>query len=211
MTGFLEDYGLLILFLVIALQASGVPGPPGKTALVVAALLAARGRFELWQVLVVASIAGIVGGYSGYVAGRTGGRRLLEWQWITRRFERPFELAREFFDRHGEKAVFLARFFPGLKVVAAVAAGSFGMRWWPFAIWHALGSIAFALVFGLTAYFAGEAAIELIERFGALAAVALAVLALLGYLGFRYFRRGRRIRSRPRRSFAQPSSPSRGR
>jgi membrane-associated protein len=193
MTGFLEDYGLLILFLIIALQASGVPGPPGKTSLVIAAILAARGRFEIWQVLAVAAVAGIIGGYSGYLSGRLGGRRLLERRLLARRFERPFATAREFFNRHGEKAVFLARFFPGLKVVAALAAGSFGMRWWPFAVWHALGSIAFALVFGLTAYWAGEGAIELVERVGAAALVALVILAALGWLGYRLLLRRRRL------------------
>jgi membrane-associated protein len=195
MTGFLEDYGLLILFLIIAVQASGVPGPPGKTALVIAAILAARGRFEIWEVLAVAAVAGIVGGYSGYLAGRFGGRRLLERHLLARRFEHPFATARAFFDRHGEKAVFLARFFPGLKVVAALAAGSFGMRWWPFAIWHALGSIAFALVFGLAAYFAGEGAIELIERAGAAAFVVLVIVAALGWLGYRLLLRRRRLPS----------------
>ena len=191
MTGFLEDYGLLILFLIIALQASGVPGPPGKTALVVAAILAAKGRFEIWHVLAVAAIAGIVGGYTGYLSGRTGGQRLLERRWLALRFRRPFATAKDFFDRHGEKAVFLARFFPGLKVVAALAAGSFGMRWWPFAVWHALGSVAFALVFGLTAYWAGEAAIELVERFGLAVVVILAVVAGLTWLGYRLARRRR--------------------
>lgn len=195
MTGFLEDYGLLILFLIIALQASGVPGPPGKTTLVVAAILAAKGRFEIWHVLVVAAVAGIVGGYAGYIAGRAGGRRLLERRWLERRFERPFATAKAFFDRHGEKAVFLARFFPGLKVVAALAAGSFGMRWWPFAVWHALGSIAFALVFGLTAYFAGEGAIELVERYGLAAAVTLAVIVALAWTGYRLARRRRAPRA----------------
>jgi membrane protein DedA with SNARE-associated domain len=191
MTAFLEDYGLVILFLIIALQASGVPGPPGKTSLVVAAILAARGRFEIWHVLAVAALAGIVGGYAGYIGGRTGGQRLLEHRWLERRFERPFEKAKAFFDRHGEKAVFLARFFPGLKVVAAFAAGSFGMRWWPFAVWHALGSIAFALVFGLTAYWAGEGAIELVERYGVAAGISLVVIVGLGWAGYRFARRRR--------------------
>jgi membrane protein DedA with SNARE-associated domain len=193
MTGFLEDYGLLILFLIIAVQASGVPGPPGKTALVIAAILAARGRFEIWHVLVVAAAGSIVGGYAGYLSGRLGGRRLLERRLLARRFDRPFTTAREFFDRHGEKAVFLARFFPGLKVIAALAAGSFGMRWWPFAVWHALGSIAFALVFGLTAYWAGEGAIELVERAGAAALVVLVILAALVWLGYRLVVRRRRL------------------
>ena len=44
MAGAVEQYGLLALFLILAVQAAGVPGPPGKTALTVAAVLAADGR-----------------------------------------------------------------------------------------------------------------------------------------------------------------------
>src|SRR3982751_5298155 len=48
-TSWVDSYGLVALFLILALQAAGVPGPPGKTALVVASLLAANGRMVLWQ------------------------------------------------------------------------------------------------------------------------------------------------------------------
>lgn len=188
MTAFLEDYGLLVLFFIIAVQAMGVPGPPGKTALVVAAILAARGRFEIWHVIAVAAVASVAGGFLGYVIGRRGGQRLLEIDWLKRRFDRSFELARSFFNRHGNKAVFFARFVPGLKVIAALAAGSFGMRWPVFAFWHTLASIGFALVFGLTAFWAGEGAIKLIETYGVGAGVALAVLAVLAWLGWRAYR-----------------------
>jgi membrane protein DedA with SNARE-associated domain len=194
MSGFLEDYGLLILFLIIALQAAGIPGPPGKTALVVAAILAADGRFAVRDVIVVAAVAGIVGGYTGYLVGRTGGRRLLERPFLAERFRRPFALAARFFAQHGEKAVFLARFVPGLKVVSALAAGSFGMRWWTFALWHALGAIAFAVGFGLVAYWAGEGTIGLVERFGFFALAALVAAAVLAWLGYRVYR-GRRPRA----------------
>jgi membrane-associated protein len=90
----------------------------------------------------------------------------------------------EFFDLHGTKAVFLARFLPGLKVVACPAAGTFRMRLAPFLVWHALASLAFALLFGLTAYWAGEAAIRLVERWGlyALLPAGLAVLAAYALL-----------------------------
>jgi membrane protein DedA with SNARE-associated domain len=76
-----ESFGLAALFLILALQAAGVPGPPGKTALVIAALLAADGRLVLWQVLVVAALALAAGGVVGYAIGRRGGRALLERRW----------------------------------------------------------------------------------------------------------------------------------
>ena len=43
----LDSYGLVVLFGLLAVHAAGIPGPPGKTALVAAAILAARGHFPI--------------------------------------------------------------------------------------------------------------------------------------------------------------------
>jgi membrane protein DedA with SNARE-associated domain len=88
----------------------------------------------------------------------------------------------QFFESHGTKAVFLARFLPGLKVVACPAAGAFRMAPLPFALWHAAASISFALLFGLTAFWAGEAAIQLMERWGIYAAAIPALLLAASYV-----------------------------
>jgi membrane protein DedA with SNARE-associated domain len=186
---FLEQYGLVVLFLVIALQASGVGGLPGKTALVVAAILAADGRFDIGQVLVVAAAAAALGGYSGYAIGRTGLRRVLQRRFFARRLRGHLDTAERFFAQHGGKAVFGARFLPGLKVVAGLTAGLSCMPWRSFVLWHTLASVAFSLVFGVTAYWAGAGAIDLAERYGVALVVVLAAAGVLGWLGYRAFRR----------------------
>ena len=181
MENLLADYGLIILFGIIAIQAAGGGGLPGKTALVVAAILAARGQFEIWQVIAVAAVAGIVGGYVGYAIGRLAGRRLVEWQRVRNRFQSQLERVERFFDMHGTKAVFLARFLPGLKVIACPAAGTFRMPVVPFLLWHALASLGFALLFGLAAFWAGEAAIQLVERWGLYALLPPGLILLVAY------------------------------
>jgi membrane protein DedA with SNARE-associated domain len=180
-TELLQDYGLLILFAIIAAQAAGVAGLPGKTSLVVAAILAARGDLQIVEVIVVAAVAGIVGGYAGYAIGRAGGRRLIERPAVQKRLGRALELMEQLFERHGGKAVFIARFLPGAKVVAAPVAGVSRMRWAKFAFWHALGAIGFAVGFGLAGYYGGHGAIELVERFGIYALVPLVLIAAAAY------------------------------
>ena len=187
--GFIEEYGLVVLFGVLALQAAGVPGPPGKTTLVAAAILAARGHLPIVEVIVVAAVGIVIGGFVGYAIGRFGGRRVCEHRLVACRLERPLGLADRFFDRHGTKAVFLARFFPGVKVVAALAAGIARMPPAAFALWHTLAAISFAAGFGLLAYYAGEGAIELAESFGLYGVVLFAALAGLATLGWLFLRR----------------------
>jgi membrane protein DedA with SNARE-associated domain len=61
-------------------------------------------------------------------------------------FITPQRLARAetFFERHGGKAVFLARFFSGLRVFGALVAGISRMRWGRFALYNALGGALWA-------------------------------------------------------------------
>ena len=187
MTGLIEDYGLVVLFAVIAIQAAGGAGLPGKTALVVAAVLAADGRLPILGVLAVSAVALVVGGAVGYAIGRLAGRRLLERPFVPRRCEKPLRLADSFFEKHGGKAVFFARFLPGLKVIAAPAAGVCRMPLARFAVWHVAAAVAFSLLFGVTAYYAGEAAIEVVERFGLYALAPLALIAVGAWLAYRRF------------------------
>jgi membrane-associated protein len=191
MTELLDDYGLFLLFGIIAAQAAGVAGLPGKTSLVTAAILAARGHFAISHVIVVAAAAGILGGYVGYVIGRVGGRPLIERPSVQKRLGRALRLMEKLFEQHGAKAVFVARFLPGAKVVAAPAAGVGDMDPAKFAFWHALGAIGFAVGFGLAGYYGGEGAIELAERYGLYALVPLVLLAALTWAAYTVIRRRR--------------------
>jgi membrane protein DedA with SNARE-associated domain len=180
----LDAYGLVVLFGILALQAAGIGGPPGKTALIAAAILAARGHFSIAHVVAVAVVAIALGGFVGYAIGRVGGRPLLRKPVLARRLGGTIERTERFFDAHGGKAVFLARFLPGLKVVAAPAAGVFGLGLPSFALWHVAAAVGFAVGFGLGAYYVGEGTIELVEAFGVyglLLAAAVAALAWLAY------------------------------
>jgi len=190
-TDLLDDYGLFLLFGIIAAQAAGVAGLPGKTSLVTAAILAARGHFAIAHVIVVAAAAGILGGYVGYVIGRVGGRPLIERPSVQKRLGRALTLMERLFEQHGAKAVFFARFLPGAKVVAAPAAGVGDMDPAKFAFWHALGAIGFAVGFGLAGYYGGEGAIELAERYGLYALVPLVLLAALTWAAYTVIRRRR--------------------
>jgi membrane protein DedA with SNARE-associated domain len=125
------------------------------------------------------------------VIGRAGGRRLIEREAVQRRLGGAIRFVEDLFERHGPKAVFIARFLPGAKVVVAPLAGVADMNWVKFAFWHALGAIGFALGFGLAGYFGGEGAIELAELFGIYALVPLALMAALAWWAFKVFRRRR--------------------
>lgn len=182
MTALLISYGLVLLFLLVAIESAGIP-VPGETGLITAAFLAHQGHYSIVWVIVVAAAGAIIGDNIGYWLGRIGGRRLLERWSITRRYaERTLPRAERFFRKHGAKAVFFGRFIAILRVTAAWMAGISHMHWWLFAFWNALGGILWALGVGLLSYYAGKAAADAVSRYGLYAVVAIIVLAGLGFL-----------------------------
>ena len=72
---------------------------------------------------------------------------------------RPAVVARgdRFFERHGSKAVFLARWISVLRTWGALLAGVNRMPWRTFLLWNAVGGISWAIVFGAAGYGAGKA------------------------------------------------------
>jgi membrane protein DedA with SNARE-associated domain len=177
---------------IIGLESLGVPSP-GETALVLAAVLASQGKLQISLVIVIGAASAILGDNIGYLLGRKFGRTVLE-------APGPFQKHRinaiaagdRFFERHGPRAVFFARWIALVRFAAAWLAGINGMRFRVFFFWNALGGISWAITFGLVGYFLGAAGARVIERFGIFA---LGALIVLGIAGFGYFklreRRGR--------------------
>jgi membrane protein DedA with SNARE-associated domain len=178
-THFIEDYGLVFLFGIVCLESAGL-WLPGETALIAAGVYASKGHLSITGVIAVAAVAAIIGDNIGYWLGREGGRRLLYRYALLRRVaERVLPRAERFFERHGGKAVFLARFFGGVRVTGAWMAGITRMTWWRFLAWNASGGIVWAIAVGLIAFYAGKAAADALARYGVYAAIAGAILIVV--------------------------------
>ena len=189
MTHLIAHYGLYILFAIVCLESAGA-WLPGETALIAAAVYASDGHLSIVGVIVVAAVAAIIGDNIGYWLGREGGRRLLYRYAVVGRFaDRVLPPAERFFRKHGGKAVFLARFFGGVRVTGAWMAGISRMEWWRFLVWNALGGIVWATGVGLLAYYVGKAAADTIARYGVYAGIALAILVVLAIAALHVWRR----------------------
>ena len=181
MTDLLLDYGLFLLFVLVALESTGVP-LPGETALIAASVLASQDHYSIVWVIVLAAAGAIIGDNAGYWIGRKGGRALLrKIPYLREYFERILPPAERFFVKHGAKAVFFGRFVSILRVTAAWLAGISHMPWWRFLFWNAAGGIIWAVAVGLVAFYGGKAAADAIARYGALGAAAVVVLLLIGW------------------------------
>ena len=184
-------YGYFVVFGGVFLENAGLP-VPGETALLAGAALAHYGQLSLVRVILTAIAAATLGDNLGFFIGRRGGRRIAErhgWR-IGLTSDRLAEFDR-FFQRHGPKTVFAARFITGLRVVGAVLAGGSGMRWPVFLFYNATGAIVWCTVIACAGYSLAYSW-ETLERWiGRTGLVALALLAVAGIIGVARARRSR--------------------
>jgi undecaprenyl-diphosphatase len=125
-------------------ESAGVP-VPGETALLTAGVLAGAGHLALPVVIAVGAGAAVLGDNLGYWIGRRGGRALLlRAGRLADHRRRAVAKGDAFFARHGGKTVFLGRWVPGVRVVAAVLAGASAMPWRRFVVYNAAGALAWA-------------------------------------------------------------------
>jgi membrane protein DedA with SNARE-associated domain len=181
---------------IIGLESMGIPSP-GETALVTAAVLASQGTLQIWLVILIGVSSAIIGDNIGYLLGRRFGRELIE-------APGPFHARRmllirmgdRFFDKHGGKTVFLARWIALIRVAAAWLAGINKMPFKHFFLWNAFGGITWGVTFGLVGYFAGRAGAHVLARLGVIGAIILGVMVVAGLVLLRRRERqeARRVR-----------------
>jgi membrane protein DedA with SNARE-associated domain len=154
--GFLRQFKYVAMFGILLLCGMGLPLPEEVT--LIASGLAVGWReadFILASVVCVSAI--LLGDSFIFYLGRQYGRSLLRsrlMQWlITRKSQAK---VRRSFSRHGNKTVFLARFFAGLRIGVYAYAGQHGMSWLKFAFLDLLG----ALISGPTSIWVGKFAAE---------------------------------------------------
>src|SRR5215217_4033378 len=184
----IEHYGYLVILFGVMLESTGVP-LPGETILLASGILVQRGTLDLGDVIFFGILGAVVGDQIGYWVGRGGGRPFV-LRWGRYIFITPARLGRAeaFFERHGGKAVFLARFFSGLRVFGALVAGISRMRWGTFILYNALGGAVWATAVVLLGYFLGSS-LGLVERWlgrVSILLIGLLVFAIVLYLTYRW-------------------------
>jgi len=184
-------YGYAVVFLGVFLENAGLP-VPGETALLAGAALARFGRLSLVWVIATAIGGATLGDNLGFLVGRRGGRALAERHgWKVGLNARRLTQFDGYFERHGAKTVFIARFITGLRVFGALLAGTSGLPWRKFLFYNATGAVVWATAVALAGY-ALAYSWERLERFiGRSGLVALAVVVAIAIIALVRERRRR--------------------
>ncbi|MCW2818440.1 MAG: hypothetical protein JWR42_1227 [Marmoricola sp.] len=131
------ETGLLVGFLI-----------PGDTVVLTAGVLIASGvvAVPVGVALVVVALSAVLGDQTAYLVGRHFGPRLLSHEDSRLLSPRHVDHAQRFFERHGPKAVVLARFVPVARTMTPVVAGVGSMGRRRFSAYNLGGAVAWTLL-----------------------------------------------------------------
>jgi membrane-associated protein len=156
----ISQYGawtLAFLFAIIFMETGLVVTPflPGDSLLFAAGAFAARGTLNVWAVFILLSIAAVLGDTVNYWIGHKVGAKAYrgEVRWIKKDY---MVRTHAFFEKHGGKTIFLARFVPIVRTFAPFVAGSSQMSYGFFIRWNLIGGITWVALFTFLGYFFGN-------------------------------------------------------
>src|ERR1022692_4046868 len=152
----IPHYGYVLVFIVVFLNNLGIP-LPGEMILLGAGFILGKAAGILWLPLAAGTAASFLGGICAFWLGRRLGQGgLIGIHWLHLTPER-LKWPERYFERHGAKAVFIARFIAILPPMAAnLMAGMTKIRWRVFLLYDLAGSVAFATSYILIGYVVGK-------------------------------------------------------
>ena len=129
---------------------------PGDSLLFSAGFLASQGILNLWVLIFGCFVCAVLGDNVGYATGNRFGRRLFQREdsWLFNK--KHLVSTQEFYDKHGKKALVLARFMPVVRTFAPVVAGIGSMRYRTFMTYNLIGGALWAIGVTLLGYFLGQ-------------------------------------------------------
>ncbi|WP_017301835.1 VTT domain-containing protein [Nodosilinea nodulosa] len=150
---------------------------PGDSLLFTAGFLASQGLLNPWLLIAGAAVAAVLGDNVGYATGRHLGPRLFQRQdsWLFHKDN--LRKAQRFFERHGGKALVLARFVPVVRTFTPITAGMGAMHYPTFLGYNLAGGLLWTVVLTLLGFFLGNA-IPNVDRYLLPIVVAIVVVSV---------------------------------
>jgi membrane-associated protein len=168
------------LFLIIFIETGLVVTPflPGDSLLFAAGCFAADGGgLNLAALLILMSVAAVLGNTSNYWIGRKLGQAIIKSGKVKPLTPERIAKTQAMFDKYGLIAVVLTRFFPIIRTFAPFLAGVGNMHFGRFTVFNIIGGVLWVSIFTLLGYFFGG--IPVVQDNFEFIIVAIVVVSLL--------------------------------
>ncbi|HXK41103.1 MAG TPA: DedA family protein [Candidatus Paceibacterota bacterium] len=152
----IKETGYSGIFVLSALESAAIP-IPSEVVIPFSGFLVIAGKFSLWGVVWVATLANLAGSIALFLIGRSGGR------WFIEKYGRYFLIHKRdldradiWFEKHGIKAVFFSRMLPVVRTFISLPAGIARMNILKFSVFTFLGALPWNFTLAFIGYKAGE-------------------------------------------------------
>ena len=129
---------------------------PGDSLLFAAGFLASQGFFNIAILCIVTFVAAVLGDNVGYWFGKKAGPRVFKKEDSLVFSKANVEKSQAFYEKHGGKAIILARFIPVVRTFAPVIAGVGKMDYKRFFAFNIIGGLICGVGVTLLGYFLGN-------------------------------------------------------
>ncbi len=183
----IRSLGYFGIFLGMAIESSFIPFP-SEIVLIPAGALVAKGDLTLVMVFIAGILGSIVGAWISYFLALCLGRRAVDS--LIEKYGKFFFLSKKelekadnYFKKHGEVTIFVARLIPFVRQLISLPAGFAKMKFWRFTLFTALGAGIWTLILISVGFFFGSNAIGSITKIvtGSVIIIA-AIITLIYYL-----------------------------
>jgi len=130
---------------------------PGDSLLFTAGLLASQHLLNIEVLVIGAFICAVLGDSVGYWFGKKVGPKIFNKEDSIFFHKKHVEKAQNFYDKYGNKTIFLARFVPIVRTFAPIVAGVGQMKYKNFLTYNIIGGFIWTFGMVLGGYFLGEA------------------------------------------------------
>ena len=161
LAAFIAEHGAWVyalLFVIVFCETGLVVTPflPGDSLLFVVGALAAAGGMDIGLVMALLVAAALSGDNVNYWIGRWAGPKVFrsdEARWLNRKH---LERTHAFYERHGGKAIILARFVPIVRTYVPFVAGIGAMPYGRFLAFSVAGALLWVVSLSLAGYWFGN-------------------------------------------------------
>lgn len=176
------NYSYLILFAIIFIETGAVilPFLPGDSLLFAATALSAKPEYGLnvWAFIILFSLAALLGDSLNFFLGKHVGMALRRHPFFGKFIsdEKMVE-AQQFFEKHGNISITLARFMPIIRTFAPFVAAGANMPYRSFIRYNIVGNFAWVAVCCGAGYFFGN--IPFVKEHFSLVVIGIIVVSLI--------------------------------
>lgn len=148
-------YGILFVVIFIETGLVVVPFLPGDSLLFAAGAIAAidDSGLNIFIMVGVLTVAAILGDTVNYWIGHSLGEKAYDSKWVKKEY---IDKTHEYFEKHGGKTIFLARFIPIIRTFAPFVAGIGKMSYKYFFSYNVFGGLIWVPLFAFAGYFFGN-------------------------------------------------------